>query len=37
LAHGRPVFGGDEVDPRGDLVLPTVALLLGRDLAEVTP
>jgi Family of unknown function (DUF5682) len=37
LAHGRPVSGADEVDPRGDLVLPTVALLLGRDLAEVNP
>jgi Family of unknown function (DUF5682) len=31
LAHGAPVSAGmDDVDPRGDVVLPTVALLLGR-------
>jgi hypothetical protein len=36
LAHGRPVSGADEVDPRGEVVLATVALLLGRDLAQAT-
>ena len=37
LIGGRPVSAAAEVDPRGDLVLPTVALLLGRDLAELHP